>query len=247
VQRKTAQNKLSFVIPAFNEERSIEGALTSIDKVIRKKEVPYEIVVVDDGSADKTLTRAIKYAKKNGHIKVVSYRNNVGKGHAVKAGFLRTAGDIVVFADSDMEIKLNMIPSYVEALKHADIAIATKWHPKSRVTLPFHRRFLSHGFNVLVKLLVGINLKDTQAGFKAMKKSSFVNIFSRLCVKKFAFDVELLAVANLFGLKVVEMPVHLRMNKSFNPIEGLRMLVDLLGIAYRLKIIHFYERPVSIF
>ena len=230
------------MIPAFNEEKSIEDALITIDKVIKKKELPYEIVVVDDGSDDKTLIRAIKYAKKNGHIKVVSYKNNIGKGHALKAGFLRTAGEIIILADGDMEIKLNMIPGYIEALKHADIAIATKWHKKSKVTMPFHRRFLSHGFNVLVRLLIGINLKDTQAGLKAMKKSSFINIFSRLCVKRFAFDVELLAVANLFGLKVIEMPVHLRMNTSFNPIEGLRMFVDLLGIAYRLKVIHFYQR-----
>ena len=230
------------MIPAFNEEKSIEDALITIEKLIKKKELPYEIVVVDDGSDDKTLKKAIKYAKKNGHTKVVSYKNNIGKGHALKAGFLRTVGEIIILADSDMEIKLNMIPGYVEALKHADIAIATKWHKKSRVTMPFHRRFLSHGFNVLVRLLIGINLKDTQAGLKAMKKRSFINIFSRLCVKRFAFDVELLAVANLFGLKVIEMPVHLRMNTSFNPIEGLRMFVDLLGIAYRLKVIHFYQR-----
>jgi glycosyltransferase involved in cell wall biosynthesis len=242
VQRTTTQIELSFVVPAFNEEESIENALATIDEVIRKKKLLYEIVVVDDGSDDKTRIRATTYANKNGHIKVVSYKNNIGKGHAVKAGFLKTAGEIIILADSDMEIKLNTIPNYVEALKHADIAIATKWHPESMVAMPFRRRFLSHSFNVLVRLLIGVNLKDTQAGLKAMKKSSFINVFSRLCVKRYAFDVELLAVANLFGLKVVEMPVHLKMTTEFNPIEGLRMFVDLLGIAYRLRVLHFYQR-----
>lgn len=244
VKRPMAQIELSFVVPAFNEEESIEGALSTIDKIVGIKQLPYEIVVVDDGSKDKTFAKATEYANRNGHIKVVSYKNNLGKGHAVKAGFLKTAGEIIILADSDMEIDLKAIPSYVEALKDADIAIATKWHPKSVVTMPLRRRVLSHAFNALVRMLTGADVKDTQAGLKAMKRGAFVNVFSRLCVKRYAFDVELLAVANLFGLKTVEMPVQLKMTDSFNPVESWRMFVDLLGIAYRLRVTHFYQRTM---
>jgi len=77
-----------------------------------------------------------------------------------------------------------------------------------------------------------------------MRKSAFVDIFPRLAVKRYAFDVELLAVAHLYGLKVVEMPVNIKLDASFKPKEMWRMFLDLLGIAYRLRVIHWYQRPI---
>jgi glycosyltransferase involved in cell wall biosynthesis len=236
---------LSFVVPAYNEEGSIENALWALDEAVKSKKMPYEIVVVDDGSKDKTLLKAATYARRNGHVRVVSYAPNVGKGYAVKAGFMKTNGEVVVFADSDMDIDLGMISNYVDALRRGDIVVATKWHPDSAVDMPMARRILSHSFNVLVRILTGANLKDTQVGLKAMRKSAFADIFPRLCVKRYAFDVELLAVASLYRLKIVEMPARLRIRESFRLKEVLRMFVDLLGIAYRLRVIHWYQRDMS--
>jgi glycosyltransferase involved in cell wall biosynthesis len=236
------QVALSFVVPAFNEEGSIEDALGTIDEVVGGRELPYEIIVVDDGSRDGTLLRAVGYASRNGHVKVVSYAVNEGKGYAIREGFLRTSGDVVIFADSDMDIDLNLVSGYVEALRGGDIVIASKWHPGSVVEMPFVRRVLSRGFNVLVRLLTGVRLRDTQAGLKAIRKSAFLDVFPRLAVKRYAFDVELLAVARLYGLRVVEMPVRLRMDARFRLGEIWRMLVDLLGIAYRLRVRRFYGR-----
>jgi glycosyltransferase involved in cell wall biosynthesis len=238
------QVELSFVIPAYNEEDSIEDALGALDYAVKDRRLPYEVVVVDDGSADKTLLKAMTYASRNGHVRVISYTQNEGKGYAVKAGFMQATGDVVVFADSDLDIDLGTVASYVEALRHGDIVIASKWHPDSVVSMPLTRRILSHGFNVLVRLLTGANLKDTQVGLKAMKKSAFKDIFPILCVKRYAFDVELLAVASLYGLKIVEMPTQLRIRNSFNVKEILHMFVDLLGIAYRLRVTHCYQRPL---
>jgi glycosyltransferase involved in cell wall biosynthesis len=240
-----SQAELSFVIPAYNEEDSIEGTLDTLDEAVKNNDLRYEIVVVDDGSKDKTLSKAMAYANRNGHVKIVSYAKNLGKGYAVKAGFMQTTGEVVVFADSDMEIDLSIVSSYVKALQHGDIVIATKWHPNSVVDMPLTRRILSHGFNVLVRILTGAKIKDTQVGLKAMKKSAFVNIFPRLTVKRYAFDVELLAVANLYGLKIVEMPTQLRIGGAFPLKEVLKMFMDLLGIAYRLRVIHWYQRPIS--
>jgi hypothetical protein len=110
--------------------------------------------------------------------------------------------------------------------------------------VPVSRRILSEGFNGLVRLLTGVPLKDTQSGLKAMKKSAFIDIFPRLAVKRYAFDVELLAVAHLYGLKVVEMPVNIKLDASFKPNEMLHMFLDLLGIAYRLRVIHWYQRQL---
>jgi glycosyltransferase involved in cell wall biosynthesis len=244
VRRIMSQVELSFVIPAYNEEDSIEDALGTLDAVVKNRKLPYEIIVVNDGSKDKTLPRAIMYASRNGHVRVVSYTPNVGKGYAVRAGFMQTTGEIVVFADSDMDIDLGAVPRYVDALENGDIVVATKWHPDSRVDMPLTRRILSHGFNMLVRILIGAKLKDTQVGLKVLKKSAFVNIFPRLAVKRYAFDVELLAVASLYGLKIVEMPTQLRIRNSFHVKEILHMFVDLLGIAYRLRVLRWYQRAI---
>jgi len=242
-----SQVELSFVIPAYNEEDSIEITLGTLDEVaLKDKRRSYEIVVVDDGSKDKTLPRAIKYANRNGHVKVISYTQNEGKGHAVRTGFLQTKGDVVVFADSDMDIDLGTISKYVDALEHGDIVIASKWHPDSVVSMPLKRKILSHGFNVLVRLLTGAKLKDTQVGLKAMRKSAFTDLFPRLCVKRYAFDVELLAVANLNGLRIIQMPAQLNIRESFRLKEVLKMFQDLLGIAYRLRVLHWYQRPIRV-
>jgi len=237
--------ELSLVMPAYNEGDSIEGALDTLDRVVKDAGLRYEIVVVDDGSLDSTRLKAINYASRNGHVRVVSYSKNVGKGYAVKKGFMQAKGDAVVFVDSDMEIDLERVSSYVEALQHGDIAIASKWHPESVVEMPLIRRVLGHGFNVLVRLMTGVKLRDTQTGLKAVRKSAFEDIFPRLAVKRYAFDVELLAVANLYGLKVVELPVKIRMRGLFHPKDVWRMFVDLLGITYRLRVLRWYQRTLT--
>ncbi len=238
------QIELSFVIPAYNEEDFIENTLDSIDTVIQGKHLPYEIVVVDDGSCDRTFNNAMRYAKRNGHVRVLSYPKNVGKGYAVRTGFMKAIGQVVIFADGDMEIDLTTISNYLDALKNGDIVIASKRHSNSRVDVPISRRLLSETFNGLVRFLTGVPLKDTQSGLKAMKKSVFLDIFPKLAVKRYAFDVELLAVAHLHGLKVVEMPVNIKLNASFKLDDMWHMFVDLLGIAYRLRIVHWYQRQI---
>lgn len=238
------QVELSFVIPAYNEEDFIEETLGTIDAVVKDKNLPYEIVVVNDGSKDDTLAKARRYAGKNGHVKVLSYNENTGKGNAVKTGFMQTSGNIVIFADGDMEIDLKTISKYLDALKYGDIVIASKKHRDSRVEVPMSRRVFSKVFNGMVRFLTGVHIKDTQSGLKAMRKSAFIDVFPRLAVKRYAFDVELLAVANLYGLKVVEMPVNIKLDAKFKPKEMAHMFMDLLGITYRLRIIHWYQRKL---
>jgi dolichol-phosphate mannosyltransferase len=240
------QVELSFVVPAYNEGDFIENTLFTIDSVIEGKHLPYEIVVVDDGSLDCTFENAMRYAKRNGHVRVVTYRKNVGKGHAMKTGFMQANGSVVIFTDSDMEIDLGTISEYITALQRGDIVIASKQHRDSRVEVSVSRRILSQSFNALVRVLTGVPLRDTQSGLKAMRKSAFIDIFPKLAVKRYAFDVELLAVAHLYGLKVVEMPVNIKLDASFKPTEMWHMFMDLLGIAYRLRLIHWYQRQTPV-
>jgi glycosyltransferase involved in cell wall biosynthesis len=236
--------ELSFVLPAYNEGESIECALDTLDRVVKDTRLRYEIVVVDDGSVDDTRAKAIKYANGNGHVRWVGYDRNMGKGYAIKQGFTQATGDAVVFLDSDLEIDLDRVSSYVEALRRGDIVIASKWHPESVVEIPLMRRILSHGFSALVRLLTGVKSRDTQTGLKAIRRKAFEDVFPRLAVKRYAFDVELLAVANLYGLRVVEMPVNIRMQALFSLTEVWRMFLDLLGIAYRLRVLRWYQRVI---
>jgi glycosyltransferase involved in cell wall biosynthesis len=241
------QVELSVVVPAFNEGRSIESALANLDDVFKREEWSYEIVVIDDGSSDNTLMKALLYARKNIHVRVLSSQDNNGKGYALKTGFMKSIGDLVIFADSDLEIEVDVASKYIEALNRGDIAIASKWHPESRVDISTSRRILSHCFNVLVKILINVNIRDTQTGLKAIRKSSFENIIPKLTVKRFAFDVELLAVANRYGLKIVEMPVQVKINAPPKFKEILEMFFDLLRITYRVRILRMYGKSASTF
>lgn len=233
---------ISFVLPAFNEGKHIEESLKRLDSSFSNDYLKHEIVVVDDGSVDDTRLKAWKYAKRNGNVKIIAYNRNVGKGFAVKTGFLGTAGDAVVLLDSDLDLEIKQVKRYIQALKFGDIAIGSKYHPESVVATSFLRRFLSRGFNILTKLLTGVKISDTQVGIKAIRRDVFLGIFKRLSVKRYAYDVELLVLANLYGLKVIELPVRLKIRNKFTIADIWHMLLDLLGIAYRLRIKKYYHR-----
>lgn len=236
---------VSFVLPAFNEGAAIEDVLERLDSTVNGHGFRYEVVVVDDGSVDDTRLRASSYAARNGHVRVVGYSANVGKGFAVKTGFWKTVGDAVVFVDGDLDVDVDQVERYVEALRRGDIVVGSKWHCDSVVEMFFVRRLLSHGFNVLARLLTGVRVRDTQTGIKAVRREAFCEVFRRVSVKQYAFDVELLVLARLFGLRVVELPVKLKLNKLFSFREVWRMFLDLLGIAYRLRVKRWYQRGVS--
>lgn len=233
---------ISFVLPAFNEGEHIEESLKRLDSKFSNDYLKHEIVVVDDGSVDDTRLKAWKYAKRNGHVKIIAYNHNVGKGFAVKTGFLGTAGDAVVLLDSDLDIEIKQINLYIQALRFGDIVIGSKYHPESVVGTSLLRRFLSRGFNILTKLLTGVKISDTQVGIKAIRRDVFLGIFKNLSVKRYAYDVELLVLANLYGLKVIELPVRLKIRDKLTITEIWHMLLDLLGIAYRLRIKKYYHK-----
>lgn len=236
---------LSLVLPAYNEGQTIGLVIERTDSVAKQTGLRYELVVVDDGSEDNTSTEVRCFAGKNGHVRVVGYTDNFGKGFALKTGFFHSLGDLIIFLDSDTDIEPDRVVDFVDTLKDADLVIASKRHPESVVDACLSRRFLSYGFNLLVRLLVGLDIKDTQAGLKAVKRSALKRVFPLLSVKRYAFDVELLAVSKLLGLKVVELPVNLHLNGKFKMKEALRMFLDVLGIAYRLRIVKFYQRRLE--
>ena len=245
VEKLASKLVVSFVLPAYNEGEFIERVLDRLDSSVDGHGFRYEVVVVDDGSVDDTRLRALRYAAGNGHVRVVGCDRNVGKGFAVRAGFWKAVGDAVVFVDSDLDVDVGQVKRFVDALRFGDIVVGSKWHRDSVVEVSFVRGLLSRGFNVLVRLLTGVRVGDTQTGIKAVRRDAFCEVFRRLSVKRYAFDVELLVLAGVFGLRVVELPVELKLKGLFGFGEVWRMFVDLLGIAYRLRVKKWYQRGIS--
>jgi glycosyltransferase involved in cell wall biosynthesis len=227
-------------MPAYNEAEGIERSITDAKRQFEALHKDFEIIIVDDGSSDGT--RKIVEELEDRKFRIVGYDKNQGKGYAIKTGLYHATGQFTFLVDSDSEIHAKELASYIDALESADFVIGSKRHPLSTVRTPTMRRFLSLGFNVLERLLTGVNATDTQAGLKAARSTALYQVLPLLSVKRYAFDAELLAVASLFDFKIRELPVDIDLKATFSARQVFRMFVDLLGIAYRLRIRRWYQR-----
>ena len=231
---------VSIVMPVFNGESVIEKSIKETDKKLGDLNVSYEIIVVDDGSKD--TTRKIAQSVKSSNVKVVSYDVNQGKGFALFMGAINAVSDYVVFMDGDGDLDTRVLGRFISALDNADIVVGSKRHPDSVVNVPVLRRFLSLGFNILVRLMTGIKLWDTQVGFKVFRRDALIDIMKLVSVRKYAFDVEVLTIATLLKKRIAVVPVEINCDALFSVRNIVRMLVDILGIAYRLRIKKWYQK-----
>ena len=239
---------LSVIIPVYKQEKTIYQDLININETLKQIRYDYEIIVVVDGiNIDNSYQEAKKAKLKK--LKVFSYKYNHGKGYAVRFGMSKTKGDYVAFIDSGMEIDPNGISLIIEHMEwyNADIIVASKRHPASQVHYPFDRKIISFGAHLISRFLLGINVHDTQAGLKIFKRPVLIKVLPRLLVKNYAFDLEILSVANRLGFKkIYEAPIKLTYDfKSLTHATGLKVIyscfVDALAIFYRLKILHYYD------
>lgn len=239
---RTQNNLLSIVIPVYNCEDTVAKSLQRIGSVLASISSNYEIIIVNDGSKDKTLEVLQREQLSNRHLKIITYPDNMGKGYAVKKGVINSRGDIIVFTDGDLDISPNVIGEYVQQLRDHDLVIASKAHPLSVVKARRSRRILSRLFNFIVRIIVGIKVADTQAGMKAGRGDILRETFGIMLVKRYAFDVELLAIATMLKKSIKEMPIEITLDKRFRIKEMLRMFRDVLAIGYRLHISRWYMR-----
>ncbi|MBS7622811.1 glycosyltransferase [Candidatus Bathyarchaeota archaeon] len=238
--------RVSIVMPAYNERSRIVEAVSRALEAGSRAGLDTEVVVVDDGSTDGTGDVVEAAGVGGGRVRLVRYGVNMGKGYAVRRGVEASTGDYVVFMDSDGEVDPEELRRYVRGLGGSDVCVGSKWHPESRVQAPVVRRMLSRVFHILVRLLTGVQCSDTQAGMKAFRRDALLRIARLQLVKKYAFDVELLAVASLLKLRIREMPVKILLRSGFRRREIMRMLVDLMGIVYRLRVIRWYQQNLKI-
>jgi len=240
-------HKLSLVVPACNQAKTIVKDIKMIEQTLVQIRYPYEIIIVVDGINDGTYQAAKKI--KSTLVKVLVYMKNQGKGHAVRLGMSKATGDYVAFIDSGMEIDPNGISMLLEHLEwyDADVIVGSKRHPVSFVAYPTTRKILSWGYYTLVRLFFRLNVKDTQAGLKIYKRKVLDKILPRLVVKRYAFDLEMLAVARHFGFKrIYEAPIKLQYNfDDLTHAATIRtvwsILLDTLAIFYRLYILRYYD------
>lgn len=248
MDKKRDSHYLSLIIPTYRRARTIVGNVLQIKHVLDDIRYDYEIIVVVDGLIDNTHER-LKKAKVP-KVKIYSYEENQGKAFAVRHGMEHARGDYIMFIDSGLEIDPNGISMLLEHMEwyNADIIVGSKRHPASQVNYSLFRKVLSYGYFSLVRMLFGVNVKDTQAGIKIFKRNVLKNILPRLVEKKFAGDLEILVVAKQLGYKrVFEAPIKLDYDFSavtdaatVNAIMGI--LRDTLSIFYRAFIMRYYVK-----
>lgn len=245
-------NLISIIVPAFRQEKTIVRDLSQIKQVLDQLRYSTELICVVDGKTDKTFERASKFAKGYLNIKVIGYDTNKGKGYAVRYGMAESKGDVIAFIDSGMDLNPNGLSLLLEHFEwyDADIIVGSKRHPVSKVDYPWQRRILSMIGQLIVWFLFGLNVKDTQVGMKFFKREVLEKVLPRLLVKHFAFDIEMLVVANYLGFKrIFEAPVDINLKfggtstltsqKFFRTV--LATLKDTLAIFYRLYILRYYS------
>lgn len=201
---------LTVVVPTYNKEAQIAGALETIAAFLAAKPFAAEIVAVDDGSSDGTAAAAA--AARTGPVRLTVLRPgaNRGKGAAVREGALAAAGEIVLFADDDLSTPIGELDKVLAAIEAgADVVIGSRAHPGSviKVRQRRPRELMGKAFNLLVRLFVLRGYRDTQCGFKGFRREAARAIFSRLRTRGFGFDVEALVLARDLGCRVVEIPV----------------------------------------
>jgi len=203
--------KLSIIIPAYNEERTIENTTNQyIEFFDKKMKRDYEIIIVPNGCRDKTVEIVKKLSKKYKQVRYFDLGLLGEKGKAVIKGFELANGDLIGFVDADLSTSPKAFYNLVVNLKDNYGIIASRWMRGSKVNVkqPLLRRMLSRTFNFFVRLILGLRYIDTQCGSKLFKKEAIKQIYNKLNITRWAFDVNLLYLMKLNGFKVIEVPTE---------------------------------------
>lgn len=237
--------RTSIVIPAFNEALRLPATLEGlIDQIKNQRMLPLEVaqvIVVDDGSTDSTISEAEKFASRLPHFSVIRSEQNYGKGHAIHVGIEHATCEWILVADADMSTPWTEGPKLFRAAldSNAAVAIASRDLAQSqiRVKQSWVRESMGKTFNTIVRTLTGLSFKDTQCGFKLFLQKPVREFLPKLVVDRFAWDVEFLLYAQAASLAIVEVPVtweHREQSRVHPLFDGLNMLFTV--IILRLKI-----------
>ncbi len=216
---------VSIVVPAFEEEDRLGSSLAKIASYLMESETSAEIIVVDDGSADKTAEIAESVLRNTPVIasKVIRYEQNRGKGFAVRTGLQAAAAEIALFSDADLSTPIEEMPKLIDPILTGDFDVTFGSRALDRSLIgthqPWRREQGGKVMNLIIRTMSGLPFADTQCGFKAFRMSKFRPLLDVMTVDRFGFDVEFLYVAKYHGLRLKEIPVR------WNNVEGSKVNV----------------------
>jgi len=233
---------LSVIIPLYNEEKRLLKSLTKLEKfILQNKKNNVEVIFASDGSTDltnKIIEQFIKKNKKNFKSFLVKYKNNVGKGYAIKKGLLKSKKNWILICDADMSVNPNQFSIWYKNKKIIDKKQAyfgSRRHRESNVESSTIRRILGLFFIIFIRVLFNIQLQDSQCGFKVFHKNYALKVFKKISSFRFAFDIELIILLKKSKIKIIELPlkwVHQNGSK-------LNLLYDMPKMIYDIFIIRF--------
>jgi len=227
---------LSIVIPAYNEEARLLPSLQKIQDYLAGCDYDYELIVVSDGSSDRTAAAARSWCPVGFPLSVIDRKENRGKGYTVREGFERARGRYVLFSDADLSTPIEevekLLPFFPEGY---DMVIGSRSLRESRILVhqPPHRELMGKIFNRLVRTLTVGGLSDTQCGFKCFSQPAVRKVFPLCRIDGFAFDVEILYLARKLGLRIKEVPIRWidSPRSTINPLgDSIRMFRDVLQV-----------------
>jgi O-antigen/teichoic acid export membrane protein len=235
--------ELSLVVPYFNAGREVAANLAELEIRLEQLGKDFEVIVVSDGSTDgddQLLTRTLA------HASLVHYPERQGKGVALRVGMTRARGKYVAFIDADGELDAAEFKGFMAImdLYDPDLVIGSKRHPLSKVNYPPTRRVMSWVYHRLVRVLFGLNVRDTQTGMKLIRRDVLDAVLPRMLEKRFAFDLEFLVVARLLGFsRIFEAPINLdyKFSSTVSPQAAFRIVLDTTAIYYRRYILRYYD------
>jgi glycosyltransferase involved in cell wall biosynthesis len=226
----------SIIIPAYNEGARLGVTLDRVLMHIAAQGWNAEVIVVNDGSSDNTAEIVRARADANSRLRLLQNPGNHGKGYSVRHGMLAADGEILLFTDADLSAPIEQATKLFEAIQAgADVAVGSRWLRPDLQTRrqSLLRQFYGRGFNLILRVLLGLKFKDTQCGFKAFTRAAAKILFSIQTIEGWGFDAELLYIADRLGLKVEEVPVVWSHDAGtrIDPLrDGIHMLVEVMAI-----------------
>ena len=228
----------SIIIPAYNESERITATLESVAAYARQQQWDVEVLVVNDGSRDNTVAVVEQLARAHPFIRIIENPGNRGKGYSVRNGMLQSRGEILLFSDADLSSPIEEAPKLFEALATgADVAIGSRWLRAELQSQrqPLMRQIYGRMFNVALRVLLGLNFRDTQCGFKAFRREAAQRIFPLQKIERWGFDPEILFLARKLGFRTVEVPVRWAHSAGtrLHPLrDGMRMVWEIFRVRW---------------
>lgn len=228
---------LSVIIPAYNEETLIASTLDCLNSYLSRRPESYELIVVDDGSQDRTVERVQDWHVKNqADLSLLVNSQNMGKGFSIRRGVMESHGTYILFIDADLPYQLNAIDGFLTALQNGcDLAVGSRVLPGSEVKgVPLLRYIAGQIFSWMVQAVLVTGIPDTQCGFKSFTAVAAREVFRRVTIGGFGFDVEMLFIARKLRFKIQPVPVQMIEHRQRSRVrliaDSLKMFTNLFTV-----------------